>query len=368
MTTNSQGTVDPLDFSAVFKRDEGSGPKASFYIPSDVAGTQADKSANILKSHIKLASEQFVESGMSKSDTEAIFAPIADLVADSSYWRLQSRGLAVFVAPDFHLAVRIPLEVSESVTVADHFQVLPLVPILENDGKCYILALAKNSLRLFDATRNNIEELPLGTIPESFDAVIGELPEQSLQSRAIGGGDSAFYGQGGSGETETMLTEKFIHAVGKAVGDELGTARSQPLVLASVAEYLPIFRDASSYPAVHGQVIAGNPEHKHPDELRSAAWKLLRESEAARDSAERERALSLVHNGKGALDVAEIARAADEGRVDSLYLPRDEKRLTSPTVRELVNRAVLSTVRTSGTLRTLGEWDRDDEVMATLRY
>lgn len=368
MTTNSQGTVDPLDFDAVFKRDEASGLKASFYIPTDVAGTKADKSANILKNHIKLASEQFLESGMSKSDTEAMFAPIADLVADSSYWRLQSRGLAVFVAPGFHLAVRIPLEVDESAMVAENFQVLPLVPILENDGKCYILALAKNSIRLFDATRNSIELLPLGTIPGSFDAVIGELPEQSLQSRAIGGGEAAFYGQGGSGETETMLTEKFIHAVAKAVGDELGTARSQPLVLASVAEYLPIFRNASLYPAVHDKVIAGNPEHKLPDELRSAAWKVLHEGEAARDAAERERALSLVHNGKGALDAAEIARAADEGRVDSLYLPRDGKRLVSATVRELANRAVLSTVRTSGTLRTLGGSDRDDEIIATLRY
>ncbi|WP_154604748.1 MULTISPECIES: hypothetical protein [Arthrobacter] len=74
---------------------------------------------------------------MSKSDTEAMFAQIADLVADSSYWRLQSRGLAVFVGPGFHLAVRIPLEVSEFALVADHFQVLPLVPILESDGKCY---------------------------------------------------------------------------------------------------------------------------------------------------------------------------------------------------------------------------------------
>ncbi|WP_395939474.1 MULTISPECIES: baeRF7 domain-containing protein [Arthrobacter] len=64
----------------------------------------------------------------------------------------------------------------------------------------------------------------------------------------MGGGEAAFCGQGGSGETETMLTEKFVHAVGQAVGNELGTARSQPLFLASVAQYLPIYRDATPIP------------------------------------------------------------------------------------------------------------------------
>lgn len=366
MTANPQGTVDSLDFTDVLERGDTSGPKASLYVPTDVTGTQADRSAKILKNQVKHATARFEELGMSSSAAESAFAPIAELIADSSYWRLQSRGLVVFVEPGYHRAVRVPIDVIESVTVDDQFDVLPLAPVLETSGRCYILALAKNSVRLFEAARNSIEELPLGTIPGSFDEVIGDLPEQSLQFRATGGGEAAYYGQGGTGETETMLTEKFIRAVGKTVGDELGAARSQPLVLASVAEYLPIFRKASAYPVIHDRVIPGSPEHSQPDDLRSAAWKLLHDSEAARESAERERALSLVHNGKGAVDVGEIAHAAEQGRVDTLFLPRDGEQLLASAASRQVNQAVLSTIRTSGSLRTLGGGGA--EVIATFRY
>lgn len=368
MTTTPQGIVDPLDFTDLFDREEVTGPKASFFVPTDVSGTKADRSATVLRNQISQAIDRFAEFGVARSEAESILAPVSELVSDSSYWRQQSRGLAIFAESGFHSAVRIPIEVDESVLVDDRFDVLPLVPVLESDGKCYILALAKNSVRLFDATRNSVTELPLGSIPESFDDVIGELPEQSLQFRATGGGAAAFHGQGGAGDTESMLTEKFVRAVGKAVGDELGTARSQPLVLASVAEYLPIFRRSSTYPVIHDQVIAGSPEHTRPEELRSAAWRLLNDSELARDAAERDRAMSLVHNGKGSLDPAEVERAGEEGRIDTLYLPRVGMRRDSVDTYRMINHAVLSTIRTSGTVRTLGDADRDNEVVATFRY
>lgn len=368
MTTTAQGIVDSLDFTDLFSREVGTGPKASFYVPTDVTGTKADRSATVLKNQINHAAERFHELGTSNGETESILSPIRELVSDSSYWRQQSRGLAIFAEAGFHSAVRIPIEVEQSVVVDNRFDVLPLVPVLESSGKCYILALAKNSVRLFDATRNSIEQLPLGSIPESFDEVVGDLPEQSLQFRAVGGGDAAFYGQGGTADTDSMLTEKFIRAVGKAVGAELGTARSQPLVLASVAEYLPIFRKSSPYPVIHDQVIPGSPEHSQPEDLRSAAWRLINDSELARESVERDRAMSLVHNGKGSLDPAEIAHAGQEGRIDTLYLPRTGIRRQSSDTYVLANDAVLSTVRTSGSLRTLGDEDRPDEVIATFRY
>ena len=108
MTANPQGTVDSLDFTDVLERGDTSGPKASLYVPTDVTGTQADRSAKILKNQVKHATARFEELGMSSSAAESAFAPIAELIADSSYWRLQSRGLVVFVEPGYHRAVRGP--------------------------------------------------------------------------------------------------------------------------------------------------------------------------------------------------------------------------------------------------------------------
>src|SRR5699024_10766616 len=179
------------------------------------------RSRTVLKRQINCAAEPLHDPGSRNGDTASVLCASRDLGSHSSYWRQQSRGLAIFAEAGFHSAVRSPIEVEQSVVVDNRFDVLPLVPVLESSGKCYILALAKNSVRLFDATRKSIEQLPLGSIPESFDEVVGDLPEQSLQFRAVGGGDAAFYGQGGTADTDSMLTEKFIRAVGKAVGAEL---------------------------------------------------------------------------------------------------------------------------------------------------
>src|SRR5699024_11802763 len=91
-------------------------------------------------------------------------------------------------------------------------------------------------------------------------------------------------------DTYRLLLKKYIPAVGQSIGTRLGTARSQLLVLAAVAEYLPIFKASCPYPAIFDGVIAGNPERALPDELRSAAWQLVNTEEVAREAEEQDRA------------------------------------------------------------------------------
>src|SRR5699024_8294648 len=159
----------------------------------------------------------------------------AALVTDSSYWRLQSRGLIVFLAEGFFLPVRVPIELGDSLTVGEEFNLLPLAPVLASDRKLYVLALAPNSVRLFDTTRNAIDE----------------LPERELDVRSASAGAQGTPSFQGSGrDIDRFLLEKYIAAIGQAIGTRLGTARSQPLVLAAVAEYLPIFKASCPYPAV----------------------------------------------------------------------------------------------------------------------
>ncbi|MHA3685063.1 baeRF3 domain-containing protein [Leucobacter sp. HY1908] len=366
MTHTSQGIVDALDFDIVFRRGAEAGPKLTLTVPTDVTGAQANIGALTLKNQVRDARAHLKSAGVSEADAASMLAPVAEIAADTSYWRLQSRGLIIFVAEGFCHAVRIPIAVHESLTVADSFNMLPLAPVLASDRKTYILALAKGAVRLFDATRNTVEELPLENIPASFDEVVEELPERTIDVRSAGPGANAPYSNGHTGDLQQLLIEKYIHAVGKAVGARLGTARSQPLVLAAVAEYLPLFKQACDYPAIFGEAIAGNPEHALPDDLRSAAWHLLRDNDRAHEAEEQDRARSLAHNGKGAFDLVEIAQAAGEGRVDTLYLPRDDARIADPVLRAHANRALITTLASSGTLRTLSAPDGDG--LATFRY
>lgn len=368
MTTNSQGTVDPLDFSAVIEAPSGAQPRVTLYIPTDVTGANAELSSLSLKNTLREAHAGLVDSGLSHDAAEAVLAPASELVADSSFWRLQSRGLVIFASQDLHLAVRVPIQVSERVSVGDNFDILPLAPVLASDRKLYIFALSKGSVRLFNATRNTIEELPLENVPASFDDVIDELPEREVDGRSAGPGVNTPYSHGHESDVNSALLEKYIHEVGTELGKRLGTARSQPLVLASVAEYLPIFTRSCPYPVIFDRVIAGNPEHTLPDDLRSAAWRLIGDSENAHDAEEQDRARSLAHHGKGAFDLAEIAKAAGEGRVETLYVSRDDQALASPDERDLANQAMLGTLRNSGSVRTLSAIDGAAGAIAVFRY
>lgn len=368
MSANPQGRVDPLDFSDVWDAGAGQGPKITFTVPTEVADIGASKSGTVLKNLLKQARADLNVVGVPGKGADDLLEPVEGLVRDTTYWRLQSRGLIVFVAPGFFRAVRVPVVVEPNVTVGERFHLTPIAGVLATGGRCYILALAKKGVRLFDSTRNSIEQLPLGAIPATFDDVIEELPEPQLQGRSVGVGSVGYHGHGDNSDTERLLTERFISAVAKGVDQELGTARSQPLVLASVAEYLPVFRNASRYPVVQDAVIAGNPEHTHPDRLRSDAWAILADSSRAHDTVARERALAQIHSGRGSEDLAKICRAAAEGRVDALYLPEDLSRLSDPETAAFIDAAIFDVVQNSGTLRMLRDEDDTARAMATFRY
>ena len=367
MARNSQGIIDALDFSPVLEHQRTDGVKLTFTVPTDVTGTGDTISVLTLKNQLKAAREQLLERGLSAPQITRMLAPVSELLEDSSYWRLQSRGLVIFAADGFFLPIRVPIELGADLCVDEHFCMLPLAPILASDRKLYILALSKNSVRLFDSTRNVIAQLPLENVPASFDEVVDSLPERvvDVRSGAAGAqGTPSFHGP--DGDVDRALLEKYIHAIGQALGQRLGTARSQLLVLAAVAEYLPLFTAASAYPAVFDGVIAGNPEHTLADDLRSAAWLLVSAHEAEREAKEQDQARSQIHSGKGSFDLAEIARAAADGRVDTLYLPRDTAHITRHDDRQLANLALLGTLQTSGTVRTLG--DIEGSGIATFRY
>src|SRR5690606_23243863 len=153
---------------------------------------------------------------------------------------------------------------------------LSLAPVIASDRRLYILALAKNAVRLFDSSRNVIEELPLEEVPASFDEVVDELPKRVVDVRPASAGPTGTASDHGPKvSTERTRLEKCIHAVGQAIGPRLGPARSQPLVLAAVAGYLPGLQASCPYPAIVDGVIPRNPEHRRPNELRSDAWRLV---------------------------------------------------------------------------------------------
>src|SRR5690606_18558532 len=124
------------------------------------------------------------------------------------------------------------------------------------------LAVSRPKVRLLDATKDSVVRLDVKDIvPESLEDVVDTDDGQAqLQNRNMGAGGAVFHGQGGASDIQESENQRFLHEVGSSLGDLLGRARSQPLVLAGVAENVSAIKASSSYPVVAEDFIPGNPD------------------------------------------------------------------------------------------------------------
>lgn len=96
-----------------------------------------------------------------------------------------------------------------------------------------------------------------------------------------------------------------------------------PLVLAGVEYLFPIYREASGYPGLVDEGIAGNPELLSPATLHRQAWSLLEPRFARAEEEAAARYRQLAGTGRTSTDVALIVPAAHHGRVEVLFTARN---------------------------------------------
>jgi hypothetical protein len=101
---------------------------------------------------LKQAQERLVEAGLSEHEAEQYVQPAYD-IDRTDFWRHQQNGLAVFIGDNFLRYYRVPLPLEERVVTSHQFHLKPLLPLLTQDTRFYILALSQKQVRLLEATR-----------------------------------------------------------------------------------------------------------------------------------------------------------------------------------------------------------------------
>ena len=282
------------------------------------AGTQQDpiRFANLLRSAERALVD---EEGMPAREAASLLDPARALGDDALFWRHQSDGLAVYLAPGFMRAFRLPLALAEEAVVGRSFRVRPLLPLLSGDGHFFVLAVSLNQVRLYEATRFTIDELTLGPIPGSMaEALAHEDPEAQLQVRS-GGKGGVYHGHGVGDEIDKQALERFFRAVDRGLRARLGPDPA-PLVLAAVAYYLPIFRSVTTHPALAGAAVEGSPDGLAPRDLHPAAWEIVAPLFASARGAAEERLQAAIARARAAVGAREVVEAAATRRVDTLFL------------------------------------------------
>jgi hypothetical protein len=299
----------------------------SLFLPTHRAGPDTRQDPIRLKNLLKEAESRLITLGRKPVKVRQMLAPARGLVSRGGFWRQQQDGMAVFLSNGLLHQLRLPLSFPELVSVAESFEISPILPLFTAGGHFYVLALSRNHVRLFRGTSTTFDELETPGIPHSVDEALKyDVRESQLQVHSGAGGSAAgkeaavFTGQGIGVDDEQIRTHEFLLMVEKGVRGQLREERV-PLVLAGVAELLAVYRGLNKYPVLLDHGVTGNPDRLKSHELHAAAWDVARSHFEAGLQQALARYREFLGTTRTTNNLSNVLTAAFNGRIDSVFLP-----------------------------------------------
>ena len=350
-------------------------PRVSIFMPTQPEGPEVRQEPIRFKNLVRQAHQELLRRGLSPLESDEFLLPTQQLLEDALFWQYQSRGLAVLISKSLAKYFSLPIPCERFAAVNDRFYIKPFLPLFEGDSPFYVAALSQDGVRLFEGTRFTLRPLDLGNVPKNLeDALKYDAYERHLEMHTSSSparqGAPIFHGHGdvGTDDDKTNIL-RYFQQVDKGISQWLKD-KPAPLVLMGVEYLLPIYREAHKYPHLMLEAITGNPETLNDRVLQARAWEIVR----PHFEQKRERALERYTQlrGEGRLysdDLAEILRAAAQGRVQTLFLSQADCRWgrfdpgsgetafhpeRRPDSEDLLDLAAIRTLLTRGDSHVLG--------------
>ncbi len=243
-------------------------------------------------------------------EVDSVTAALDGLADDTAFFEEVSRSLVVFVSGDHIETYRLANRLPPAVTVSDRFRLTPLLRATTVPGDALILALSSNAVRLISiAADGSADEIPVPAMPHDVAGFVGSgsVRERSYSIKRVGA------------EGEKVRLTQFARAVESALRPVL-TGALRPLILAATEPLAGIYRGVNSYHGLARAAIDGNPDDLSPDELSRRARAILEELHAERLTRLRAEYDAGSSAGRALSDVADVARAAVAGAIDTLLV------------------------------------------------
>lgn len=245
------------------------------------------------------------------------------------FWNHQLEGLAVFCSPNLLRDYQLTISVPELAIVADTFHVRPLLRSLQADRQYFLLDISEKHVRFCRGSSHGLEEIEVPGLPSSLvDALGPERREPQLQQHTGGhagttrenttGTGMVFHGHGVDLPTDED-TLRYLRAVDAALFDLLKEEKS-PLILCAPETYHPAYRSVTRYGNLMAQGIQGSFKAATTDDLHQRAWPLVEKGVQHLQEQALEKFGNLLSQGRSTDELTTVARAAVEGRIDTLLL------------------------------------------------
>jgi len=285
----------------------------SIYLPTNPA-SRGDAERIELKNLAAEAARQLREAGAARADVAAIDDELADLVDDDELWRHQARSLAVFLTPTTTTTFRLANNLEAIVEVSDRFHLKPLLRAVTFPHTAFVLALSQNSVRLLEiAPELEPAQIPVQDLPKDVASAVGK---SSIRDRAPSGRV-----QGSEGQKIRM--RQYARQIDQALRPLLN-GLDVPLILAAAEPIDSIYRSVNTYPHLVETSLQGNPDASSDAALTGSARRVLDDLYAAELRTIQETYALRVSQRRASADIADVARAATYGLVDTVLVDIDE--------------------------------------------
>lgn len=262
----------------------------------------------------------------SSEEVQNYLEPFEDLINDSDFWNHTLEGLAVFSTTNYTEIIGLKVPVEQLALVADSFHTKPLRQYVQSLDRYHVLALSLHDFKMYEGNKHSLSEIDIPeSIPDTITEALGEeLTEKHLTVASYGGagGESSSmrHGHGGKKEEVDVDAERFFRVVANSVNEVYSKPTGLPVILVALAEHHHLFYQVNKNPMVLPKGIPLNPSGVSLERLQTMAWEIMEPEVELKLNSFIDKFQQAKAKGTGSEDIKESAKAAVEGRIDTLLV------------------------------------------------
>ncbi len=296
----------------------------SIFIPTHRAGKKVlqQEDALSLKNQLKEVKNKLAKKGLHADAVNKMTAPVQKLIDDSSFWREQSDGLAIFIAEGFSKTYSLPIYFKGFNYVSNSFYLKPLMPMFVGDGEFFLLMLERSNVKLYECTKHSFTEISIDDlIPETKQDRVGfDYEQKNLQFRTgqAGTGQVMYHGQEAATGKRKNEIKKYLRAINDGLAP-LFREENMPMLIAAQDALFAVYKEVNSYQHLMERNLKVDFGDTNIYEAHELAWEMM----APVFDQKRKDKIALFLNeqgtGKTAIGIDKIVPAAINGKIDAIF-------------------------------------------------
>ncbi|WP_164112104.1 MULTISPECIES: hypothetical protein [Sphingobacterium] len=302
--------------------DEEASSCLTIYIP--VGREVADVNSNILK--LKNLIKEIKSVNSENAEVSSLLATVEKKTEDTELFKGHEGCIGFFLSSSglFEI-VYLPACSDAFYQVDEVFYIVPLIDLIPKLTPYHVLALGKNSVRMYQGDYYGLEEIVLAPeIPRTMQEALGyDLTDNHLHAAA--GGSATLHGYMEITDEKEIDNERFFRMVDTAVYEYYSKPYDLPLYLATISENLHLFKKISKNPKLQQEHIELSATTASNSELLQSVRRII-EDQQSHESAH---IIQLFKRAKAenlATDqLRQVAKQVMDARVEHLLLGKSRK-------------------------------------------